>query len=137
MAEINFLMSLLYGHGNPVEGMDERGPIEVAKAVPFDDGHADVPDFVTRLFEKAERGELAKTASVADGSLAYESWDEPLEKLELSPAFMERSAARLKKTFAVIDRIFADHENECAAAKAIACQLLIDTRNDVAKILTA
>ena len=129
----NFLATLLYGHHNVLEGMHEGEPIELGKDTQFDNGHSGILDPVQKIWEGAQFDALAKR----DGVITDASWDEPLEKLELSPAFMERSAARLKKAYSIIDRIFAGHENECAEAKAIACQLLIDTRNDVAKILAA
>src|SRR5258708_2826955 len=74
MAEINFLMSLLYGHGNPMEGMDERGPTEVAKAVLLDDGTTPT-DWVGAFLAKNERDRLAKTTGLEDSG-----WDQPLAK---------------------------------------------------------
>jgi hypothetical protein len=57
MNEPNYLLRMIFG-GDPVESFDSRGPIELTKVVPFDDGGADIPDFATQFFRKAELGLL-------------------------------------------------------------------------------
>jgi hypothetical protein len=135
MAEINFLMGLLYGHSDPLEGLHEGEQVEMAKALPFDTGNAELPNPVARFFEKAERNLLLKSAGLADSS-----WDAELTKatVETDPAALPaRSLARLEKVNATINRIFNGHEVEAAEARKIAKRLLIETRAEVAAAITA
>jgi hypothetical protein len=63
-----FLATLLFGHHDIMEGADERGPIELAKAVPFDTGATSI-DPIGEFLEKAELNMLTKSD---------ESWDTQL-----------------------------------------------------------
>jgi hypothetical protein len=97
----------------------------------FDDGASNIPDVVSRLFEKAEKGLLVKSTG-----LAYESWDTVLTKttVETDPAVAAlpaRSRARLQKVYDAIDRTFAGHVELGENAKAVARRMLADTRAGV------
>jgi hypothetical protein len=105
-------------------GDDDPAANEVIKIVPFDDGHSDgdVADPIGQFLQKAELNML-KGAPVG---IQETSWDAPLTKMETD--LPPRSQARLEKTYAVINRVFAGHEQEAAEAREIAKQLLIETR---------
>jgi hypothetical protein len=129
--EPNYLLRMVYG-GDPLESLDERGPIELTKAIPFDTGEASISTPITVFLGKAAKGLLVKSG-VAD-----ERWDAELMKTTADPAALPASShARLEKTYAVINRIFNGHEAEAAEAREIAKWLLIETRAEVGAALTA
>jgi len=107
-------MAMIYGHSDPLE---ELGPIEKATSLPFDDGARSVADPIGQFLEKAELNML-KGAAVG---IQETSWDTPLTKsAETDPAALPaRSQARLEKTYTVINRVFAGHEEEAAEAREI------------------
>jgi hypothetical protein len=128
MSEVNFLLRMVYG-GDPLEELDERGPVEMTKVIPFDTGESSISTPITAFLAKAKKGLLVKNAGVAD-----ESWDAELAKTtaETDPAALPaRSRARLEKAFGVIDRVFAGHPQECEEAKSVAKRLLIETRAEI------
>jgi hypothetical protein len=123
--EPNYLLRMVYG-GDPLEDLDERGPIELTKAIPFDTGESSISTPITAFLAKAEKGLLVKSTGVAD-----ESWNEPLMKaVELSPEFLERSNQRLQKMRAAIEKVFVGHPQECQKAIEISRLALVDARNE-------
>lgn len=110
------------GHDDDVDGE----PIAFSRAMDSDaDVEAEHP--LVRQLNKAKLGvsTLAKQAPVRDLG-----WDD-----EFIPGFVakaealpEASQARLAKTYAVIDKIFAGHQEETAEAKRIAKQILVAER---------
>ncbi len=128
MAEINFLMSLLYGHSNPLEGLHEGEQVELTKDAPFDTGATPI-DPIGAFLAKTERDRLAKIAGLEDAG-----WETPLTKstAETDPETLpERSKRRLRKVYDAIDRTFAGHAELGEEAKAIARRTLADTRAGV------
>jgi hypothetical protein len=124
--ETTFEFRLIHGGDDPLQGLQDVPAPNSALDKAFEDGHAELPHPVALFFEKAKRNLLTKNI----GGISETSWDEPLVKLELSPAFIERSNQRLQKMRAAVEKVFAGHPEECQKAIEIGRQALIDARNE-------
>jgi len=133
--ETTFEFRLIHGGDDPLQGLQDVPAPNIALNKAFDDGCATIETPITQFLAKAEKGLLVKNAGVAD-----ELWDAELTKtiVETDPAVLPaRSQARLEKAYAVINRIFASHEQEAAEAREIARRLLLETRAEVTAVLAA